>query len=105
MLACKVIFANANGTILRGFSTGLSPRGGGARFTLRLIPIIIRKEDNLMDFITKKASLKLKKINVTNPDENKAVTMRSCNCHCSCRDNYNNEFGATHGNIMYINGG
>jgi len=55
--------------------------------------------------IKKKAATKLKKINTTNPEENRAVVMRSCNCHCSCRDSENNEFGATHGNIMYINGG
>jgi hypothetical protein len=59
-----------------------------------------------MEFMKKCQSARLKKTNVTNPEENKAVVMRSCNCHCSCgRDSDNNIFGAAHGNIMYINGG
>ena len=58
-----------------------------------------------MDFIKSNVTTKLKKINVPNPEENNAVTMRSCNCACSCRDSYNNEHGAAYSNIMYANGG
>jgi hypothetical protein len=65
-----------------------------------------KKGDGLMNFMEKCQSTKLKKTNVTNPEGNKAVVMRSCNCHCACgNDSYNNIFGANHGNIMYINGG
>jgi len=55
-----------------------------------------------MGFMKKNSSTKLKKLNVTDSEENKAVVMAACWCNCNCRDNYNNEHGAAYSPLLQI---